>query len=191
VVFLLNTFFDKFIFTNGLKYKHNNFFLINIPFCIVPSELLVSISALGKKQLDQDIYYAVKDSTRRSLLKQFDLDFGLEGKKNLGLISEFFSASGWGKISIVDLDEKGARAIIVVNSSPVASALHGKAKAPVDHFLRGIFAGLMWGFFNENVDCVETACTAINDQQCKFIIKKQAEFDFSHNFTRMQLNPEH
>ena len=50
---MINSFLDKYIFTGGLKYSHNNFFLMEIPFLMVPTELLVSLAQKGDKNFDK------------------------------------------------------------------------------------------------------------------------------------------
>ncbi|MFH1586647.1 MAG: 4-vinyl reductase [Candidatus Diapherotrites archaeon] len=187
---MLNSFFDKFIFTNGLRYIHNNFFLINMPFVIVPTELLIGIVAQGDLEINTNLYYSVKDSMRKNLSRQFNLDFGMQGDRALTFVRNFFSASGWGGIKIIDFDPEKKRAIIVVSSSPIATALHGKAKEPVDHFLRGVFAGIFSNLLKTDLDCLETKCAAMNDKECEFIIKEAHEFDFNKKNARRQLKVE-
>jgi predicted hydrocarbon binding protein len=187
---LLNSFYDKFIYTSGLKYKENNFSLINLPFMIVPVELMISLIRKNDSDLNQLIYYSVKDSTEKYLLKQFDVDFGLEGEKALQFIEQFFSASGWGKIEQVDLNFEKKQAIVSVQNSPFALLLKGKIKFEADHYLRGILAAAFTDLFKEKVECVETKCIALNAQNCEFIIKKASELNFENKNTRRQIKIE-
>ncbi|MDP6670278.1 MAG: hypothetical protein QGI60_00485 [archaeon] len=94
---MLNSFYDKFIFTNALKYKHSNFYLLNLPFVIAPSDLF-----LGMLSLDDDfskkLYSSVKQSTKSNLIKKFRLDFGFKGEKLVNFLETYFMASGWGEI---------------------------------------------------------------------------------------------
>jgi len=184
---MLNSFFDKFIFTNGLKYKHNNFYLLNLPFVILPTELLIGIVSKEDKDMNLDLYYSIKEATHKRLIRQFDLDFGLQGDRALIFIRNFFSASGWGGIKVIDFDEKKKRAIIVVSNSPIATALHGKVKSPVDHLLRGVFAGVFSSLLKTDLECLEHKCAAVNERECEFIIKELHDFDFNKKETRRQL----
>ena len=184
---MLNRFYDKFIFTNALKYKHGNFFLINMPFLIIPTELLVSLSAKDDEELGKEIYYLIKDATRKNLLKQFDLDFGLKGGQAVKFIEEFFSASGWGEIKNIDLNIPKKQAIVQVKNSPIAFPLHGKVKHEADHILRGVFAGLFSKIFKTGVECVELRCAALNRDECEFIIKEQKHFDLKKKQVLRQL----
>lgn len=183
---MLNSFFDKFIFMNSIRYKHNNFFLVNLPFVILPTHVLAGIAEKHDKDLNREIYFAIKDSVKGSLKKDFKVDFGVEGEKGLAFMETFFTASGWGKLERNDLDFDKKRAMVVVTDSPVA-AMCKKAKAPVDTFIRGFLAGIFSIYFKKDVDCVEVKCSALGDQKCEFVIKELSEFNFKNKMTRDQL----
>ncbi len=183
---MLNPFFDKYIFTGGLKYQHHNFFLMKIPFALLPSTLLSFEKLANDSDFNKKFYYGVKESMIKSVRGEFGIDFKLEGEAGLLLFEQFFSASGFGLVSLGDLDKKNSRAIIVVNNSPIADALNG-VNVPVDHFLRGVFAGVLTVFFDKQVDCVESDCAALNQQRCNFVIKENHEFDFSNQLVRQQI----
>src|SRR3989344_7579597 len=117
---MLNSFYDKFIFTNGLKYTHNNFYLINLPFVILPVEALIGIANHTNADSKREIYYAIKNAVKDSLKKEFQVDFGVQGDKGLEFMETYFTASGWGKLEKADLKFEEARAIINVTNSPVA-----------------------------------------------------------------------
>jgi predicted hydrocarbon binding protein len=184
---LLNSFYDKFIFTNNLQFQNGSFKLINMPFMIVPVELMIALIRRNDPQLNLEIYYSIKESTTRHLVKQFDLNFGLQGKKGIDFLETFFTASGWGTIHETNIDPHQKRAMINVTNSPFALHLRGKTKIETDHYLRGILAGIFTTFFNTNVDCVETECMALGSKNCKFIIKTAHEFNLQNPATRRQL----
>ena len=66
---MLNSFLDKYIFTGGLKYSHNNFFLNGIPFLMLPTGLLVSLARSGDKNFGKEVYYSFKHSMAESRLR--------------------------------------------------------------------------------------------------------------------------
>ena len=186
---MLNSFFDKFIFTNSLKYSHNNFFLVNLPFVILPVEALVAIAERNDASLNHELYSSVKEAVMGSIKKQFRLDFGVQGDEGLEFMQTFFSASGWGDIQRTDLDFGKSRALVSVKNSPVAMNAK-KARFPADTFLRGFLAGIFSIYFRKDVECVETRCFALNSQQCDFVIKPLADLNFDNKFTRRQLKVE-
>jgi predicted hydrocarbon binding protein len=186
---MLNAFFDKFIFTNNLKYTHYNFYLLNIPFLISPIESLIGIASVSDSDFQKRIYSAIKVSTRDALFKDLSLSFS-DKQKELEFIENFFSASGWGSLQAIDVQFDSKRAIIVVENSPFASALKGKATIPVDSFLRGTFAGVFSKLFEEEIDCVEVECAALSHERCKFVVKPKSEFDFTNIVVQQQLNHE-
>lgn len=183
---MLNSFFDRFIFANALQYKENNFYLANLPFVILPVSVLISIAERNDMPLNLSLYYSVKDSVVFSLRKEFELDFGTEGKKSLDFMRSFFVASGWGSIEFIDVNFQNGRAIVLVDNSPVARNV-ANAKAPCDTFLRGFLAGLFSVYFKINVDCVEAKCIALGSPHCEFVIKPLREFNFDSSLTRAQL----
>ncbi len=183
---MLNSFFDKFIFTSALKYSHNNFYLINMPFFIMPVDIIAGIAQKENQQLNLELYYAVKEAVKSSVRKDFQVDFGIQGEKGLEFMEAFFTASGWGKLERTDMDKEKCQALVSVTSSPIASACRN-AKAPVDTFMRGVLAGILSIYFKKDVECVEVKCAALSAQQCDFVIKPLAEFNFENPYTRTQL----
>jgi len=184
---MLNQFYDKFMFTNSLKYKHNNFFLVNMPFLFCPAELLVGLLETGDKDFEKKLYLTVKKSVQGHLIPQFGTEFGFHGEKLIYFLERYFVASGWGKISNVDIDPKAKKAIVKLANNPIAIRLHKKPKLPVDHIFRGIIAGIFSAVFEENVDCVEVHCVALGESDCEFIVKRQPDFDFSDKRVQAQL----
>ena len=187
---MLNSFFDKFIFTSTLKYTHSNFYLVDIPFLIAPVESLIGIAAVNDLEFHKKIYSAVKKSTCENFMKEFSANFGAESKKELELVETFFNASGWGGIQTIDLQAESKRAIIVLDNSPFVLALKGKTQIPADVFLRGALAGIFSKIFAEDIDCVEAECAALSGERCKFIIKPKTEFDFTNKVVQDQLSHE-
>jgi predicted hydrocarbon binding protein len=186
---MLNTFFDKFIFTNNIKYTHSNFFLMNIPFVVAPLESLIGIVSVNEVDFHKKLYSAVKSSTKESLFKDLSLNFS-DKKKELEFVENFFTASGWGSIQSIDVQYEGKKAIVVVENSPFASALKGKVTFPVDSLLRGTLAGIFSKLFEEDIDCVESECAALASERCKFILKSKTEFDFANTIVQQQLTHE-
>lgn len=187
---MLNTFYDKFIFTGTLHFAHGNFTLLNMPFLMAPVEALKGIAAIQDNETSKKIYEAIKKTSKESLIQQFSFNFGLEKKKELDLVIEYFAASGWGMIQVIDMQLEAKRAILVLENSPFAAELKGKTQTPADTILRGILAGAFSKIFEEDIDCVEAECCALNSERCKFIIKPKIEFDFTNKIVQDQLSHE-
>ncbi len=184
---MLNEYFDKFIYVGEVKFKGHNFYLLNIPFLIIPNEILVKISASNDDSFNKKLYSLVKKSIEESFIDQLQVKPKLQGKNLIAFVHEFFSFSGWGKINVVQIDEKEKRGIVIVSNSPIAKALQGKSTHPVDHILRGILAGLFSDALEEELDCLELKCTATGTAECEFVIKPVHEFDFSKELVQKQL----
>jgi len=183
---MLNQFFDKYIFTNTLKYAHNNFYLVNLPFVIAPTDLLLTLCSVPDQKFQRKIYSSVKEDAKKTFLPRFS-ELGIEKEKELSFLKILFTASGWGKIEVIDKNDETKRAIVVIDNSPFAQALRGKVQFPVDTILRGLFAGVFSALFNVDVDCVESECVALNHQNCKLIIKPKIEFDLTSKIVQEQI----
>jgi predicted hydrocarbon binding protein len=183
---MLNSFFDKYIFTGTLKYTHSNFFLVDVPFVIAPTNILMGIASEDDFEFQKKIYLEIKKGTRDYFLQKVT-DLGIDKQRQLKFVEEFFIGSGWGDIQVVDLNNESKRAIIVVDNSPFVAALKGKTKIECDVFIRGVFAGLFSRIFDTAIECVEVECAALNAERCKFIVKPKSEFDFSNETVQRQL----
>ena len=183
---MLNQFFDKYIFTNTLKYTHNNFYLVNVPFVISPVDIFLSILKSSDLEFHKKIYLAIKEDTKSSFMKRFSA-LGITENKELDFVRAFFIASGWGALQIVDHDIKSKRAIVVLDNSPFATALIGKTDVVVDTFLKGVLAGLFSEIYKDDIDCVEVECVALGAKSCKFILKPKIEFDLDKKVVQDQL----
>lgn len=182
---MLNKFLDKYIFTNTLRYIHNNFFLVNIPFLIVPVDLLSTLNNIGDISKQKEIYFHIKESTKKNFMPRFN-ELSIEDNSKLNFVKNFFVASGWGAIEIIDFDKEAKRALIIVDNSPFAIQVKGKVDRPMDNILRGIFSGVFSIIFKEDVDCVETECFAMNAKSCKFVIKPKTEFDLENKLLEIK-----
>ncbi len=183
---VLNNFFDKFIFTSQLKFKDYNFFVLDIPFAIVPIDILLGFSEFDDPIVNKTIYYAFKKSTLERLMPKFKA--GATKQKFLELTETFFGASGWGIPQNIEIDEANHRAIVVVSHSPLAKSLQGKVKHPTDHYYRAIIAAMFTLYFESNVEAVETNCSALQPGDCTFVVKPLNEFDFTKEETQRQLS---
>ncbi len=185
---MLNQFFDKFIFTNGIKYKHSNFFLHEIPFLIMPVDLMIGIVGNENEEFQRELYYSVKESVKKNLVKRFGINFKFDEKqKFVQFLEKFFVASGWGDIHNVDIDFEKKRALLNLNHNPFSSHVKPKPKNPADHLMRGILAGIFSFAFDSDIECVEVECLIKGDNRCEFVLQRPKELDLEKETTRRQI----
>ncbi|MDO8428548.1 MAG: hypothetical protein Q7S92_05025 [Candidatus Diapherotrites archaeon] len=185
---VLNKFYDRYVMTNNLNYKNNNFYLLKTPFVMLPVELLGAMLRNEEAPYVQSLYYWVKHSTFNNLTKEFLTGSDLNSKKVLDFFETYFSASGFGLLQNVDLDLEHKHAIVVLVNNPLQGRLNFVSQLPLDHFMRGVLAGLFSKSLNSNVDCLETQCSVFNKfNACRFVIKPLNEFDFQNPEVRRQI----
>jgi len=182
---MLNSFYDKFIFTNNIKFKENNFFISQLPFVIMPANIL-ALHSNENTQENKAIYYLFKESSK-NFFDAFKQVFSISNEKIIDFTLLYFSASGLGKFTLIDLNEKNKKAIISVQSNPFAKSIQFKAKSNADHMLRGMLAGIFSKAFNAEIDCIETKCSAVNSNECIFVLQEKNSFDFTEQIVREQL----
>ena len=186
---MLNSFLDKFIFTNTLSYKHHNFFLATLPFVIIPTDFVAHIIRADNPGLNVELYYSIKGGVLMSLKKEFAAEFGISGEKGLEFLETFFSACGWGDLQRKQLDPDKKHAIVSVENSPMPPRCP-KAKFPVDLLTRAYLAVIYSVYFRSPVECVEAQCAISGSNTCEFVIKPLEDFNFENKVTRMQLKVE-
>jgi predicted hydrocarbon binding protein len=187
---LFNLYYKKAFFGNQIKWVHNNLFLSDFPLLIVPIDALIELVARNDEELNKKIYYSVKKGIAFNFVPGFKFKPSFDLLSRVKIVEEFFSYSGWGKVLVRDVDEKEKHAIVTVEDSPIAFALQNKSLKPVDHFLRGVIAGIFSNVFHSNVDCLEIKCVSNGSiQNCEFVVKPNPEFDFSKELTHTQIDP--
>lgn len=184
---MLNKFYDKFVMTNNLHFKDYNFYLEDLPFMLFPAELLAPIFEQSTLDQEKAIYYATKTAMLERVIPRFKQGYGFDDAKFTQFVSTYFTASGFGLVNPLQVDDTQKRALFAVSNSPIAQIMKGKAKRPVDHFLRGALAGLYTFIFKMDVDCVETKCQALGDHSCEFIVQANTQFDFTKKEVQEQL----
>ncbi|MDA4126312.1 MAG: hypothetical protein OK452_03780 [Thaumarchaeota archaeon] len=116
---------------------------------------------------EQDIYnqgFNFGKASWQDLLKVFRP----KTKEGLGELLAIYTAAGWGKSDLVELDmaRKHARLRFTEGFECVDMST-GK---PESHFTRGHMAGALSAFFGSDVKAVETKCTSAGDDHCEFVV---------------------
>jgi predicted hydrocarbon binding protein len=82
---------------------------------------------------------------------------------------ECFSHHGWGKLTIdPSFSDRGL--IVVVVEAAIMAALLGRAVKPVDTLMAGTLAGFFRHFSGEDLDCIQTQCSACKAKDSRFVI---------------------
>jgi predicted hydrocarbon binding protein len=141
----------------------------NQPVVFFPLKNLFSILQMLDKAGKQEELY---ESSKR-LGKEWII--GLFNAYKMNTIDEqarwgenVITLAGFGKMEITNWDVEKREMKFKVTDSQVAK-LYGKVGKPVDHLLRGWFAGVSSIFFKSDVDCVEVKCMSKGDDYCEFL----------------------
>ncbi len=123
----------------------------------------------GDERRMDSLYAAAKRSVSASIkhTKKVPAEF----KEFFKWYSNTLMLTGWGAIELAEFDESAKTGTIYVDSSIVASGMVGKADKPVDHILRGFFAGALSYSFGKDIEVVEEECIANRAKRCKFTFR--------------------
>lgn len=81
------------------------------------------------------------------------------------VLSAFFSASGWGTLTVAPL----GGAALAVDTADWAEAAPGTAQTPMCFFSSGMLADFLGRLSGEPVAVMEVECRSRNDQRCRFL----------------------
>ncbi|MBY0522997.1 MAG: hypothetical protein K2R98_06345 [Gemmataceae bacterium] len=87
----------------------------------------------------------------------------------LGCLVELFSHHGWGKLNL-DLTHYEEGLLIAELRSAIMADLVKEADQPADTLFAGIFGGFFATLTGEDLDCVQTTCTACGADASRFVI---------------------
>ena len=86
------------------------------------------------------------------------------------LLSEFFSALGWGSLSV---ERVGGGGLAVDSGDWAESEPHANALTPGCHVTAGLLAGFLGQLADQDVAVMEIECRTRNDSRCRFLAGSQ------------------
>ncbi len=177
-------FAKKLLFARELKMERGNMQILGQNVAVFPVHLF-NYFIENNSQIIPLIYNGGKESATlfaKELMRRYNFKSG-QIKDWLKNIIEF---AGWGEAEFIKYDQKHHIAVLRVRNSSLA--LHSKRKEPVDHLIRGFFAGGGKVSMNAELDCIETRCIAKNDNICEFIVAEKSFLMKKYpNLTKNQL----
>jgi predicted hydrocarbon binding protein len=174
-----STLFERFMLNNQIAFTDGSIYLMKNRKILVDTRVLANI-ILTIEDLDNvsyKIYNSIKEDFFSGAAKDMGHNFSFSFNDYFKWLTNIAMLEGWGKFSWKDLNEEKKSGIILVEDSALANILKGKAKKPVDHFIRGFIAGGASASLKADIDVVETECHALGSDKCVFIFKKTEEID--------------
>ncbi len=167
--------FRKLLVAKDMRLTNDRWLLSGHPVCIFPIDSLVILQKKAQGGgFRGEIYKSAKELgfdwfdflVRQGKLKHTFEDLVVSGSDTLAM-------AGWGSknIDVVSWEKKHVNESF---SNALVAELYlkkfGKSKAPVDDFMRGLFAGsAAFNLRDKSFDAVETKCKAKGDTVCLFV----------------------
>lgn len=115
------------------------------------------------------IYLGCKLSTQRGFSEGLFKKFNIKPKNLPTWLKNVNELAGNGATEILKIDYNNHESRIKIEDSPIVETF-GKSDKPVDHPLRGYFAGGASAAFNIDVDCIEINCQSVGHRFCNFVM---------------------
>jgi predicted hydrocarbon binding protein len=116
---------------------------------------------------EQDIYnqgFSFGKASWVELLKVFRP----KTKEGLGELLAIYTAAGWGRAELVELDIPRRHAKLRFTEG--FECVEMSTGEPESHFTRGHMAGALSAFFGADVRAEETKCTSAGNDHCEFVV---------------------
>jgi len=129
--------------------------------------MLSAVLAADPTNGEQDIYnqgFSFGKASWQDLLKIFRP----RTKEGLGELMGIYSAAGWGKPELVELDMTHRKAKVRMTEG--FECLDMTTGKPESHFIRGHIAGVMSAYFGTDLSATETKCTSAGNDYCEFVV---------------------
>lgn len=153
---------------------------------LLPSDSFVNIQKeLEKINKENLIYFSGKESGKFWFIGM-NKAFKIKEREVIKWGSDIVTLAGWGEAIPKKENAKDQTIVFNLNNSIVAQ-FHGKSRYAVDHLFRGLLCGAMCVIFKTDMEAVETACVAIGDPTCEFVVKPKDKFDLSNPIVKKQL----
>lgn len=145
----------------------------DIRYLLIRSETLITFQKGAEEKLGagaDELLYAGGFTGGSLSAKRYREVFGLTDEQAAEFMAKMGTQLGWGKMRIERFSLAARELVLVVESSPFASA-YGKGERGVCHLIRGAFAGLASGLFARAVEAREEECLAMGHARCRFVIR--------------------
>lgn len=159
--------------TAAWERDNGGFSVINVPAVILSIETFVNFQKNAERILGYDgaavLLYETGKKAGEKWINRFSKEWGLNDKRFIEAVQNFYAELGWGKFDIKE--NNGKELIIRVDNSFIARG-YGKSEDAVCHFLRGYNAGLAEVLKRQDLEACETRCVAKGDECCEFVMKR-------------------
>lgn len=145
----------------------------DVRYLLIRPETLIAFQKAAEEKLGagaDELLYAGGFTGGSLSAKRYREVFGLSDQQSVEFMAKMGTEIGWGKMQVSSFNVPSGELVLVVESSPFASA-YGNSDRGVCHLVRGVFAGLASGIFARDVEAREEECVAMGHARCKIVVR--------------------
>lgn len=169
-------FFQKLLLARQIKFDKGSIELLNQKITIFPVSVFSTIVENNPAAI-VDVYTSTKQSAKL-FASHITEKYKFSGRELKDWLIDIIAFAGWGEAEFTQYDNKNYRAIVRLRNSTVGAI--AKKKKPIDHAVRGFFAGGGTISMEKDLDCIETKCIAEGDKICEFILADKKTLKKEH-----------
>ena len=173
--------FEKLLQLKELRFGDGEISLLDSRVVLVQTDLFAEYGLRINNSPEKtfEFYDSIKTGFKGIVIKIMGRNYSFVFNDFFKWLTDVANMAGWGKVKWEMLDVEKRTGVLVVEGSPIAVALKGKVKYPVDDMIRGFIAGGASASLKTDIDAVELDCSALGAPLCRFLFKPFDEFDFS------------
>lgn len=169
------------LMTREVEFEQGQITVLKNRFMLIPVDLLAAITKdmSTDEQKTKWLYKTTKQVFREKFARVVREKYSMDKKKLFNWIASVAELAGYGRVEIVDYDEKNMRGIARIYNSAICTELKPTTKA-VGHIFRGMTAAAAEAAYGVEGDCIETKCIAKGDEYCEFVVRLRSDFEKEH-----------
>lgn len=166
------------LMTGEVTFEQGEIKVLKARFMLVPADLVAEFTREMAKDDEKAkwLYTSTKRIFKEKFTQEVRRKYLLDKKKLFNWIASIAEIAGYGRIQIVDYDEKNMRGIARIYNNAICAALKPSQKA-MGHIFRGMTAGVAEAAYDAQGDCIETKCIAKGDEYCEFVVRLTSDFE--------------
>jgi len=165
----MSSFLSKLLTARQAIFTEEEIEILEMNYILHPMEALVDFQAKLKDEKQMEDFGVLISS---SLFEHLKKRFSIDESKIADLWLDLFNLLGFGKLNVINLDEKqSVLEIKNCNFAKIYLSKYKQQKQPVCHIIRGVIKNTFERIYGKKFQCKELQCLAAGSKSCTFKVE--------------------